>query len=139
MSGRVARDKGAGAALKRAGEVWRELMETFVLRYYAHIYPEGACFEAARMYVEGGIKLPPPSSNAWGALALTMAASGLIEKTGEHRSSVKHSNHARSATVWRLTPLGYTHVTLPPQGQRRVVDEPKPSVQAKGSRVHRHK
>ncbi len=106
MTSRTQRDSGAELALNRAGDVWRELAEHFAYRYFLHVGDKGAMFEDAHEFAASCFRLKPPSPNAWGALALSMAKKGLIEHTGRYQRSVKFKNHARSAAVWRaLTPL----------------------------------
>lgn len=103
----TARNEGAAAALAHAGSVWHELAQYFVYRYLLHVGTEGCLFEEARAFAEGCFKAKPPSSNAWGALALAMSSASMIEKTGERQqSSTFASNHARDATVWRVKPGG---------------------------------
>ena len=101
------RNEGATRALASAGEAWRGLAQYFVYRYLLHVGSGGCLFEEARAFAEGCFKSKPPSPNAWGALALSMATQGMIEKTGERQCSAAFpTNHARDAAVWRIAPGG---------------------------------
>jgi hypothetical protein len=99
---RQARDDGTSTALAVAGEAWCGLAEYFIYRYFVLQGSQGARFEEARAFAELCFSAKPPHPNAWGSLALRMASSGLIERTGDHRQSTLFRNHARSAAVWRV-------------------------------------
>ena len=97
------RDAGAEIALANAGADWHDMATALVLKFFSEAGWNGALFEDARAYaMKCGIGAPP-SSNAWGALALALSKRNLITRTGVLLPSKAVRSHARSQPVWRLT------------------------------------
>ena len=100
-AGRRSRDRGAGMAEDNSGETWNKRAIDIALSYF-RANPDGALFEDVREYALGLGLPPPPSPNAWGAVALTLSKQGFIEKTGLYLQSRAEKSHARAQPVWRI-------------------------------------
>ena len=92
-SGAALRDQGIQLVLGSAPHDWVELCER-VIRYFAL---SGCEFNADDVVAQIGTS---PRPNATGAVFLTMARRGVIERCGFKKID-RPSAHARTAAVWR--------------------------------------
>ncbi|MHB8914925.1 MAG: hypothetical protein ACYC4K_03835 [Thiobacillus sp.] len=104
LSGLALKAQGMDDAMAAAGELWadhayRVFKDWSAARKSAN--KRQFRFEEYRDYCQS-IDLLPESHKAWGALARSLARSGLMRKTGFVEPAVSVKTHGHDVAVWRL-------------------------------------
>ena len=101
VTGEMLRDEGMQLALDHAGDDWNWAATQIAISRLRSAGSAGCLFEEVRLYAECHGFPPPPSPNAWGAIAMGLSRKELIVKTGEYRKAKSLRSHAHAFPVWR--------------------------------------
>ncbi len=97
--GRMARDEGMALVLENVGQEWRDRI-AFLIDGLARRLPELTADDVRAEADRVGMD-PPHHHNAWGAVMLSAAKRGSIQRTTSPRASVRVEAHRHSNPVWR--------------------------------------
>jgi hypothetical protein len=107
VTGRQLKRRGQDAALKRAGNLWRDKIMTALRAWVLMKDTSGNqkttfVMEDFREYCRPFQALKPVSANAWGSLPKIALSAGLIERTEQMARSRRVSAHGRMVHLWRV-------------------------------------
>ena len=102
VTGEMLRDAGIQLAIDHAGDDWHWSATQVAISRFQMAGHAGCLFEEVRAYAESLGLLPPPTPNAWGAVAMAMSKKQIIIKTGEYRKARSLRSHAHAFPVWRI-------------------------------------